>query len=78
MNNQDFTTADSAPRKPTIEYVRASLPRRYAAERRFRYAGVTAVILGMLFVVVLFVDIISKGYTAFQQTYIKLPVAFFE
>jgi phosphate transport system permease protein len=62
----------------TIDHVNASLPRRYAAERRFRYLGMGAVILGLLFVLILFLDIVGKGYTAFLQTYIRLPVTFSE
>jgi phosphate transport system permease protein len=62
--------------KRVIDHVNASLKRRYAAERRFRAMGLTAVALGLLFVTVLFVDIIGKGYTAFQQTYIELAIAF--
>jgi phosphate transport system permease protein len=55
--------------------VQAGLARRHARERRFRRLGLVAVVLGLLFVVLLFVDIIGKGYTAFQQTYIKLPLS---
>ncbi len=56
--------------------VQASLRRRYARERRFRALGLGAVILGLSFVLLLFTDIISKGYSAFVQTYITLPVYF--
>ena len=70
------TPATGAADKRVIDYVNASLKRRYAAERRFRAIGLTAVALGLLFVSVLFVDIVSKGYTAFQQTYIELAIAF--
>jgi phosphate transport system permease protein len=56
--------------------VAASLKRRYRAERRFRAYGAMAVALGVLFVVFLFWSIISKGYTAFQQTYVKLDVTY--
>lgn len=66
----------AASEKRVIDYVNASLKRRYAAEKRFRMLGMGAVILGLLFVAILFADIIGKGYTAFQQTYIKLPVTF--
>lgn len=65
-----------APGKRVIDHVNASLKRRYAAERRFRTLGMTAVALGLLIVAVLFLDIVGKGYTAFQQTYIDLPIAF--
>jgi phosphate transport system permease protein len=62
--------------KRVIDHVNASLQRRYAAERRFRTMGMTAVALGLLIVAVLFLDIVGKGYTAFQQTYIELPISF--
>ncbi|MCG6897511.1 MAG: phosphate ABC transporter permease PstA [Thiocapsa sp.] len=70
------TSAGGAPRPRTIDVVNASLKRRYARERRFRLLGLTALVLGLLFVVLLFGDILSKGYTALQQTYIRLPVTF--
>ena len=70
MNNP----ADTTPPRRAIDIVNASLKRRYARERRFRGLGATAVTLGMVFVVLLFADIILKGYTAFQQTYIQLPI----
>jgi phosphate transport system permease protein len=72
MNNPAKDAA-GAPRR-TIDIVQASLKRRYARERRFRLLGATAVVLGMTFVALLFADIILKGYTAFQQTYIQLPI----
>jgi phosphate transport system permease protein len=58
----------------TIDIVNASLRKRYARERRFRLVGATAVVLGLLFVSILFLDIFLKGYTAFQQTYVRLGV----
>ncbi|MCP5303996.1 MAG: phosphate ABC transporter permease PstA [Chromatiaceae bacterium] len=63
-------------RKRTIDIVNASLKRRYVRERRFKAMGLGAVILGLLFVSALFVDIFSKGYTAFVQTHIELEVFF--
>jgi phosphate transport system permease protein len=65
-----------APAKRTIDLVNASLKRRYAAEKRFRFMGMGAVVLGLLFVAILFGDIVGKGHTAFQQTYIQLPIGF--
>ncbi|MEA3275228.1 MAG: phosphate ABC transporter permease PstA [Pseudomonadota bacterium] len=76
MNNQASNASGGAPAKRTIDIVNASLKRRYAAEKRFRFLGVGAVILGLLFVAILFADIIGKGYTAFEQTYIQLPIDF--
>lgn len=54
--------------------VRASLEKRYRAERRFRLLGLSAVICGLTFLALMFADIVSKGYTAFQQTSILLDV----
>lgn len=72
MNKQ----VHGAPPKRTIDLVNAGLQRRYAAEKRFRLLGMGAVMLGLLFVAILFIDIVGKGYTAFQQTYIRLPIRF--
>ena len=52
----------------------ARLQRRYAAERRFRMAGIAAVGIASLMLVVLLGSIVSKGYTAFWQTQIRLEV----
>lgn len=71
-----MTEQPPVSRPSTIEIVNAGLKKRYARERRFRRAGAAAVALGVLFISVLFADIISKGYTAFQQTYIQLEVYF--
>jgi phosphate transport system permease protein len=75
MSNQ-ASNARVGPLPSTIDLVNASLKRRYAAEKRFRFLGMGAVVLGLLFVAILFADIIGKGYTAFQQTYIRLPISF--
>ena len=50
------------------------LRRRYAAERRFRLAGVAAVGLAAVMLLVLLGSIVGKGYTAFRQTTIRLEV----
>ena len=56
--------------------VNAGLQRRHAAERRFRAYGLIAVTLGLAFVVLMFANIIGKGFPAFWQTYIELPMVF--
>jgi phosphate transport system permease protein len=56
--------------------VAEGLKRRYRAERRFQAYGILAVTLGIVFVVFLFWSIISKGYTAFQQTYVQIEVTY--
>ncbi len=50
------------------------LKKRYAKERRFQIAGMIAIALGVTFLCLLFWSIISKGYTAFEQTKIQLTV----
>jgi phosphate transport system permease protein len=60
----------------TTAKVNASLPKRYRAERRFRIYGLLSVMLGLFFLAFLLFDIVSKGYTAFQQTYVELDIYF--
>jgi phosphate transport system permease protein len=52
--------------------VRASLPRRYRAEARFKAYGIIALVLALSFLGLLLTSIISNGYTAFQQSYMEL------
>ena len=56
--------------------VAASLRRRHAAERRFRLYGMGAVAFALACLGLLFFTVVSKGFTAFQQTYVKLPIYF--
>ncbi|MFU8768736.1 MAG: phosphate ABC transporter permease PstA [Desulfotignum sp.] len=58
----------------TIAIVNQGLGRRYRAEKRFRLYGMAAVALSLVFLTVLFVSITANGYTAFQQTFIKLDI----
>lgn len=54
--------------------IRAGLKKRYAKERRFRFYGLASIMVSFLFLLVLIVSITSKGYPAFQQTYIKVDI----
>src|SRR5690606_595673 len=54
------------------------IKRRYAAERRFRIYGLLAISVGLLFLAVMLASIVSKGYTAFWQTTVTLPITFDE
>lgn len=54
------------------------LKRRYAAERRFRLYGVLAILVGLAFLVVMLLSILTKGYTSFWQTTVSLPITFEE
>jgi phosphate transport system permease protein len=60
----------------TQEKVARSLRRRYWAERRFRAYGLTAVLLGIGFVVFLFTTIVGQGVSVFRQAYVQLEVFF--
>jgi phosphate transport system permease protein len=65
-----------SPRARAIDKVNASLEKRYKKEKRFKAMGLGAVILGLTFVSLLFLDIVSKGYSAFVQTHVVLEVYF--
>jgi len=54
------------------------LKRRYAAERRFRIYGMLAISVGIVFLAIMLFSIVSKGYTAFWQTTVSLPINFDE
>ncbi len=54
------------------------IKRRYAAERRFRAYGIIAMAVGLFFLAALIFSVVSKGYTAFVQTTITLPIEFTE
>ncbi len=58
------------------EAVEHSLVRRKKRNRYFKAVGLGAVILGMLFVAVMFSSIVSKGYSAFWRTEIQLSIYF--
>jgi phosphate transport system permease protein len=54
----------------------AFLKKRHRSEWVFRALGIAAISFCFLAVLVLFASIISKGYTAFRQTHITIPVNF--
>jgi phosphate transport system permease protein len=59
----------------TTDRVRAGLGKRYAREKRFRLYGLLSITLSIVFLVVLMLNIFSRGLPAFTSTYIKLEVA---
>jgi len=61
-------------RKRIYRRIEDSLAKRRKAERRFAAYGKVAVSIALIFLSILFFNIISKGYTAFVQTQILLPV----
>ena len=56
--------------------IKQSLKRRNRAERNFQWFGKLGVALGLAAVILLFVDIISKGSGAFRATYIQLEIEY--
>lgn len=73
-----MTTTDilAAPRGSAATYDRQLLRRRKAAEWRFKLYGLVAISIGLGFLALLMYSIVSKGYSAFSQTYIKVDVTF--
>lgn len=61
---------DQKPR--TIDIVNRSLKKRYRREKRFKIAGLAAVILSLCFLALLFGNMLSGGWQAFRQTTITL------
>ena len=56
--------------------IASRLKRRYAKERAFRLTGLAAVCSALIMLAILFSSIIGNGYSAFQQTFIRLEIAF--
>lgn len=54
--------------------VAAGLGRRRRKERVFRYSGMLATMVGIVFLIVFFADLIGKGSSAFVQTFLQLDV----
>jgi len=70
MSNQTL------PLPRPVDVINAGLGRRRGAERRFRLYGVAAITLALIFLALLFISIIGKGYTAFWQTQIQIEATF--
>ncbi|SPL71437.1 phosphate ABC transporter permease PstA [Acinetobacter stercoris] len=62
-----------AKRKSQIE---KSLSKRHRKEKSFRFFGLSAVIVGLAFVALLFSSILYKGVPAFWQASMTLPIYF--
>jgi phosphate transport system permease protein len=77
MNNstKNFPSNPKPPER-ILDIVNRSLAKRYRAERRFRLYGLTAIVVSLLFLSLLFISIGAKGYSALQQTFIRLNVFF--
>ncbi len=56
--------------------IEKSLAKRHRKEKAFRFAGLSAVVIGLAFVALLFGSILAKGLPAFWQTSMNVPVYF--
>ncbi len=66
----------SSSKKGAADQFSASLARRRVSEKVFRSLGLLSLLMGLTFLFILFFSIVSKGYTAFQQTFIQLEIHF--
>ncbi len=64
----------SSRRERTIDIVNRRLAKRYRIEKRFRFYGLCSIIVSMVFLAVLLTSIVSNGYSAFFQTYVRLDI----
>jgi len=74
MSDATFSPGAAVPARPARRDI--GLKRRYAAERRFRFYGIAAILTGLAFLVILLWTVVGQGYTAFWQTQIRLPITF--
>ena len=54
------------------------LKKRYRAEKRFRFFGISSIILALSFLCILLVNIFTNGLSAFSRTEILLKINFNE
>lgn len=72
-----MTTTSAAPAvSERTSRIRAGLGRRHLTERLFRGFGVTAIVLALGFVTLLFADVLLKGIPAFTQSNLHLAVTY--
>lgn len=50
------------------------LQKRNAKAKRFKFMAASSLLVAVLFLAIFLFDMVSKGYTAFFQTYVKVPV----
>lgn len=73
---ESLSMAQSQPKVGTGSEAEKRLAARYRAEKRFRAYGLISIAIALSFLAILLGSIISRGWTAFTQTYIELPVTF--
>jgi phosphate transport system permease protein len=70
----DMATNATAAAKKDMAQVRVR--RRYAAERRFQWLCLGALAVAGIFLVILLISIVSRGYSAFVTTELELSITF--
>ena len=70
MNN--YTSLDAAAR---LDFIKASLGKRHAAEKRLKFYGIGAITFALGFLGVLLTVVVSNGYTALKQTEIRVELS---
>ena len=65
-------------KKTSLSSVSSLSQKRNAAEKRFRLYGLIGISIGLLMLLILIGTILSKGLTAFQQTFITLEIELIE
>ncbi|MEM1373718.1 MAG: phosphate ABC transporter permease PstA [Pseudomonadota bacterium] len=74
MTDATAAAAPTNPAKSSLLAVNDRIRRRNAAEARFKYYGLAAIIVGLLSLVILLTAILSNGIPAFQRTVVQLEV----
>ena len=68
----DATLNTPSPKHKSLSTLDARTKKRNAAEKRFRAYGLTAILIGLFFLVVLFTSIIRSGMPAFTRTVVDV------
>ena len=77
MSNGTASVAAADRQQSAIaETVKSGLGRRHASELRLKIYGLMAIGFALLALFVLLLSVVTKGYSAFQQTHINLEVYF--
>lgn len=71
-------TSDTPHVHGTLLQADARTRKRNAAETRFKFYGILAIAVGLLMLVILLFNIVSRGTGAFTQTFVTLDVALVE
>ena len=69
-----MTEASSAQTLTQAQKVEASLKKRHRAEQRFRWFGRISISIGLIALVILFIEIFTSGWSGFRQTHIQLTL----